>query len=116
MPNVPNFSSVPGSWGPSAWVFLHRMSFAYPAEPNDEEIVAAHQFFMSLQWLLPCAACAMHYAQILSHLPPDVRSRDSLSRWLVEVHNEVNASMGKPRMTYEAARTIHTALPPGMTL
>jgi hypothetical protein len=31
-------------------------------------------------------------------------SRDSLSRWLVDFHNKVNARLGKPEYDYEAAK------------
>ena len=60
-------------------------------------------FFKSLENVLPCEKCAYHYSKNLEKLPlePALESRDTLVRWLISVHNEVNKETGKREYTYE---------------
>jgi len=58
-------------------------------------------FFTNLQYILPCKICRAHYAKHLSLHPPAVQTRDTLSRWLHNIHNIVNVNTGKPQVPYE---------------
>lgn len=51
--------------------------------------------------LIPCPVCREHYKKHLQKLPlsPHLDRRDDLFRWTVELHNEVNATLGKPRIS-----------------
>lgn len=96
-------------WGPAAWKFLHAITFAYPEAPSLAEQSAASSLFEALRPLLPCAACRAHYdAEVAAH-PPDTRSRTTLSAWLVDLHNRVNARLGKPRFAYADAAAAYAA-------
>lgn len=88
-------------WGPSAWKFFETTAFGYAEDPSDEEKTAAFNFFESLRYLLPCSKCKDHYGKNFSKLPVNVESRDTLSRWVVEFHNIVNVSLGKPLIAYD---------------
>lgn len=96
-------------WGPSAWTFLHAVSFSYPEDPSPEHKEAALNLFSSLQLLLPCGDCCSHYCstfqrkELLDHLD----SRDSFSRWLVNFHNIVNRRLKKPEYEYETAKSFY---------
>ena len=93
------------AWGPSAWKFLHTLTFAYPDNPTLEEQQSAESFFRSLGPLLPCASCREHYVNEIFSRPPEVSSKAALSSWLVEVHNRVNYRLGKPIISnFEAKR------------
>jgi len=87
-------------WGPSAWKFFETTAFGYPDDPSEEEKTAAFNFFESLRYLLPCETCKEHYSENFETLPVDVESRETLSRWVVEFHNIVNVSLGKPSIEY----------------
>jgi len=89
-------------WGPSMWNSIHSCCFAYPDNPSSEEKYQAYNFFNSLPSILPCRKCRTHCAENLEKLPPNLRSRDSLSRWSVDFHNEINKMLGKPIVSYEA--------------
>jgi hypothetical protein len=91
-------------WGPSAWRFLHAVSFAYPDSPDEQQRQAAKDLFQSLRQLIPCGDCCGHYCTEIQSHPPQVQSRDALSRWLVDLHNRVNVRLGKPLHSYQAAR------------
>lgn len=85
------------------------MTFAYPETPSQENQEAALSLFMSLRHMIPCGDCCGHYCSEIRKSPPQVQSRDSLSRWLVDLHNSVNARLGKPMHSYEAAKREYLA-------
>jgi Erv1 / Alr family len=90
-------------WGPHAWKFLHAVTFAYPDEPTKEHKKAALDLFSSLKLMLPCGECCNHYCQSFDkhNIEASLESRDTLSRWLVNFHNNVNQRLGKPILKYE---------------
>ena len=94
-------------WGPAAWSFLHTSSFAYGKDPEKatvDEQEKATAFLDSLPYMLPCSTCRKHYLEHIKKHPPDVTNRDTLSRWLVKIHNIVNLNNGKPIVPYEHVR------------
>ena len=96
-------------WGPVGWKFLHYVTFAYPMTPSVEQQNAADHFFGSLGKLLPCDTCQEHYQEEVSSHPPDTRSQATLSAWLVDLHNRVNARLGKPHFTYNQAAAAYSS-------
>ena len=56
-------------WGPSAWHYLHTMSFNYPVKPTQEHKQQYYAYFTSLQWTLPCKYCRENYTKNLEVLP-----------------------------------------------
>lgn len=96
----------PYIWGPSAWEFLHSTTFAYPDEPSQTDKLRYKDFFEQLCYVLPCKDCCLHYQQELVNTKLDqaLDSRDTLSRWMVEVHNNVNKRLGKTIVPYETVR------------
>jgi len=75
----------------------------YPKKPSEEDKQAYYQFFKGLEDVLPCDKCAYNYSTNLQKHPLEqsLESRDSLIRWLIQIHNEVNKETGKPPYTYE---------------
>lgn len=99
----------PVVWGPKAWDFLHTLSFSYPDNPSASEQQSAMNLFMSLPDMLPCKMCGDHCRENLNKNPPQVESKEALSRWLVDFHNDVNRQtnetkgFNKKMYTYEDA-------------
>lgn len=91
----------PKAWGPHGWAFMEAIVFHYPDNPTPEEKQAALNFFDSLMLLLPCEKCRKHYIENRKVLKINVSSKDKLSRWLVDFHNEVNKMLGKTEWKYE---------------
>lgn len=93
----------PKFWGPHGWIFLHSVTMNYPKNPTNIDKQVYANFFKSLQKVLPCEKCCVHYSQNIQEYPiePALESRDSLVRWLIKIHNEVNEDLGKPLYTYE---------------
>ena len=82
-------------WGPSMWRALHAVSFTADR--------GGHlAFFEALPDVLPCPSCGAHLREIYSKLPIDVSSVEACSRWLWQVHTEVNRALRKSTAyTYE---------------
>ena len=84
-------------WGPSAWRFLHAVSFTVDSKKQLEY----QAFFENLPMVLPCkSVCQPHLIEVYKRLPINVSSPRACSEWLVNVHNEVNKSNGKPEFKY----------------
>lgn len=98
-------SVSPDDWGPQYWRVMHSVAFWYPTDPTNDQKQSAHAFYSALRQLLPCAACRAHYEQILIVRPLDraVQNRMSLVRWVIDVHNDVNESIGKSRLDFDEA-------------
>jgi hypothetical protein len=92
------------AWGPDYWRVCHAVTFMYPEtnpKASDKRVII--NFFELLPFILPCAACGIHLHATFKDLPLDdtvLESRDSLTRWLVKVHNIVNTRKGKPTANY----------------
>ena len=93
----------PKFWGPHGWIFLHAVTMNYPKNPSNDDKQLYRNFFSSLTRVLPCEKCAYHYKQHIKDDPiePALENRDKLVRWLIKIHNKVNADLGKPHYSYE---------------
>ena len=97
---------TPEIWGPYGWKFIHMTALAYPVKPSAEEKLYYFNFFMSLINILPCHLCRDHYKQnVLKHpLNDDVlSSRETLVKWTIDMHNEVNIANNKKVIDYSTA-------------
>jgi len=90
----------PEVWGPIFWHTIHITALGYPSNPNYGQKKAAKEFYESLAFLIPCPVCREHYETHLQKNPltPHLDRRDDLFRWTVNLHNEVNTTLGKPRL------------------
>ena len=100
----------PKIWGPSAWIFLHSVTFNYPDNPTEEIKNKYKVFFESLQFVLPCEKCQNNYKKKLVkyELSPEVlKNKKVLIEWLIDIHNEVNKKNGKRIYSYEEVEKIY---------
>jgi hypothetical protein len=95
-------------WGPSLWHSLHAISFNYPTKPNLEQKKNYLDFFKSLKTILPCKYCRINFVNNLKVVPLNMKTmknRESLSKWLYNLHEEINKMLGKTsNLTYENVR------------
>lgn len=98
--------------GPPLWRSLHAITFAYPQQATPEHTAAAVALFDALVPLFPCDKCRPHLAAELKRHPVAevAGGRETFARWLVDLHNRVNARLGKPQWTFEQAATEYGAL------
>jgi hypothetical protein len=94
----------PSVWGAPFWFVMHTVSLNYPMKPSFAEQRTHYDFFYNVRDILPCEMCRQHYRTLLKQHPiqPFLDNRDSLVAWVVLIHNQVNARLGKPSMTKEA--------------
>ena len=92
---------TPDVWGPILWHFLHSYSLNYPVRPNESDKARAVAYYQSIPSYISCPTCAAHFAQLLAENPPVTDSRASLAEWMFDIHNLVNARIGKPQFTHE---------------
>lgn len=98
----------PNVWGKCGWLFLHSVSLDYPDNPSNEDKLRYKTFFESLQYILPCEKCKVHMKQNMEKykLTDKILSdKTSVIKWVIDIHNEVNKSLGKSILSYEDALT-----------
>lgn len=95
-------------WGPSLWKVLHVFSFNYGDNPDSEDKRSMYNFLHSVKGIIPCIVCKKHYEESLHYNARSVNSsvfdnRYNLSKYIVNLHNQVNKRNGKEIWTYERA-------------
>lgn len=96
----------PKVWGPSSWLFMHCVTLSYPNKPSDNDKHNIKQFFIYMGKVLPCIKCRHNFKNHLNKHPLNdkaLSSRENLVNWLIDIHNEVNATTGKPPISHKAA-------------
>ncbi len=106
--NINNIS--PNIWGKHGWKFLHYITFTYPEKPTNEEKEIYKTFFTHVGKVLPCFSCKNNYNNHLTKFPLNddtLKSKKTLVKWLVNIHNEVNLATGKPILPLEKVLEIY---------
>ena len=95
-------------WGPPLWHTLHTISFNYPVKPSKEQRETYMNFFDNAFKVLPCRFCRENAQKHLIQMPitkKAFKNRESLSRWVYELHEIVNDMLGKKSgLSYEDIR------------
>jgi hypothetical protein len=84
--------------GPPMWHYLHTMSFNYPVNPTLEQKRHYRNFVLNLKNVLPCKYCRQNLKANFRKLPltmTEMKSRDSFSRYIYELHELVNRMLNK---------------------
>jgi hypothetical protein len=91
---------------------MHIVALGYPSNPTYSDKKAAKDFFESLQFLIPCPICREHYSKFLQDqaIAPFLDRRQDLFRWTVDLHNNVNQSLNKPRVSEQEAIAYYSRL------
>lgn len=85
-------------WGPGIWHYLHTMSFNYPVNPTPEDKRHYRDFVLGLRHVLPCGKCRKNLAKNFKRLPltmAAMKSRDTFSRYVYDLHETVNRMLDK---------------------
>lgn len=90
-------------WGPSAWLYLHSLTFNFPIEPSQKDKELIKLYFNLTSQMLPCSYCRNSFVYFLTKLPIDdyLHSRYALVYWLYVIHNMVNLKHKKPMFKFK---------------
>lgn len=79
-------------WGPSGWRLLHSITFGYIPRTDKK---AVRDMFEMLPYVLPCKFCRASLTEYMNKDPLEsaLETRESLTKWLWRIHNEVNAKL-----------------------
>ena len=95
-------------WGPSAWHFMHTMSFNYPVHPSIQDKKHYREYMLNLVNILPCGKCRKNLKENFKKLPLHMihmESRNSFSRYVYDLHELVNNMLGKKSgLSYEQVK------------
>lgn len=92
----------PSLWGESFWTVGHYITIAYPNNPSSDDKKNVYNFFISLQHLLPCEKCRIHYIENLRNYPltDDIlENKKKIMDWFLNMHNIVNKQTHKSVFT-----------------
>ena len=96
-------------WGPMLWSVLHMISLNYPVKPTKKQQEEYYMFITSLQHVLPCGACRKNMSENIKTIGfvkrRDLKNRENFSRWVYDLHCEVNKMLHKPtEQSFEEVR------------
>ena len=83
--------------GRATWTFLHTTAAYLPERLSPNQKRHASTLLEAVAALYPCRNCAEHMSSYLETNPLDTSSRESISKWLCNFHNEVNEILGKEK-------------------
>jgi hypothetical protein len=95
--SIQQFSNPPppSVWGPRIWALLHYITFLFPNVPDKNDQNLFQIFFQSIAYVLPCPTCRKHLSEWYEKFPIRLENKTALAEWLIQIHNQVNSSIGK---------------------
>ena len=93
----------PTVWGPKYWFFLHTIAMTYPHRPNDVTKRKYYDLIQNMPLFIPVEAMGSKFSKLLEEYPVTayLDSRESFIRWLHFIHNKINVSLEKPKISLE---------------
>lgn len=95
---------MPPHTGNALWHLLHGYARAMPEGPLSPELQAqARAFLTTFDEAVRLASagtcpCHQHWSRIREARPADLTSRRAFYWWTVQIHDDVNARLGRPRL------------------
>jgi hypothetical protein len=94
-------------WGRYAWYKFHKMALKHPCYPcRRDRKITKHFYYENFLKYIRCESCKKHYIDLLIEYPIKTASRSDIFAWTVDIHNFVNAKLGKPLISYDEALQI----------
>lgn len=91
----------PNVWGPKYWFFLHTIALNYPQYPNAVTKKKYYDFISNIPLFIPVDSISVQFSKLLDQYPisPYLDDRDSLIKWVHFIHNKINESLHKPKVS-----------------
>ena len=86
-------------WGPELWKILHCAAERIGSQslkrlPQEEKRIWSG-LLSSLRYTLPCPLCKKHYTQFSSTYPLTAMDRNTVRKWLFDLHQDANRHTDK---------------------
>jgi len=94
-------------WGPNFWQTLHTITFTYPNYPSKKHQRVYRQVLQLLGMTLPCQICRVDFLRYMRQHPPNMTSKYTLSKYMVDAHNVVNEKLNKPILSYDIVQSMY---------
>ena len=98
-------------WGPKAWHLLHSFSIGQNKPIKQEERKCYYLFYKTFAELIPCAVCKSHYIDYFYNIytiEEQEINRNSMKKYVFELHNIINNELGKKEISFKKAMKIHS--------
>lgn len=95
-------------FGPPLWKAMHAIAFTAPESPSFEQQKDYVDFFRSLGPVIPCPSCSKHYQEYIEKNPVETESRESIAKWVYDLHDNVNQRSGKQSPSFEQVKKDYT--------
>ena len=85
-------------WGPSAWHYIHTVSFNYPVKPTCDDKRNYRSFILNLRNILPCGKCRTNLCKNFKKHPlkwHHMKNRETFSKYVYQLHETINKMLGK---------------------
>lgn len=94
----------PVIWGPHFWFMFHTIAITYPRRPTAATKKKYYDLIMNIPLFIPVEEMGSKFRVLLDEYPISayLDSRESLIRWMHFIHNKVNESLEKPKITLAA--------------
>lgn len=96
----------PEKWGYHGWHFIHNIALGYDETFSYQKKKNYIIFFDVISDVIPCEKCSKHYKEYILKNPPNIKNKDSLFKWTVDIHNNVNKILNKDQISYDKAYNI----------
>jgi hypothetical protein len=98
-------------WGPHYWFFLHTIAHSYPPVANEVTKRKYYDTIQNMPLFIPNEDIGNHFQELLDKYPvsPYLDKRESFIRWVIFIHNKINAQLGKEELTFDEAMERYTA-------
>lgn len=104
-------SNKPHVWGPPWWYTLHNGALHYPEHAGPLHIERMKNFIIGIPIMVPCLNCKEHATAFIekhkSKLDTICAGKDSLFKFFVDFHNQVNKRYNKPVLSYDEAYAVY---------
>ena len=92
----------PDIWGPTAWNYIHFLSFSYPDNPTQKDITNYKLFLEYFGKTLPCQKCQNNFKKHIKNFDIDngLTSKADFINLIWKLHNKVNKDLGKKELSF----------------
>lgn len=105
----------PEVWGSHYWFVIHSVALSYPDFPNQIIKKKYYQFFQDLPLFIPEKESSQTLNDLIERYPvePYLDNRTTIFKWTHFIHNQVNAKLGKSKLSYyDALETYYDSYKP----